>query len=166
MSRWRSWQSSASTHRLAWRRTHGDLGEGHLLINRTKVLILALFAVYWVAVVAILVAAREVYDQAIRLPGGNQRPAEVGLLLVLTALFALLSTGVIRGWRWTFWLILVAFMAGILHVFAAALQLVGVMPGEGPIWYVLFQMAIGLIQFVIALAMLAGYRKAGVFGAF
>jgi hypothetical protein len=40
------------------------------------------------------------------------------------------------------------------------------MPGEGPIWYVLFQMAIGLIQFVIALAMLAGYRKAGVWGAF
>ena len=85
---------------------------------------------------------------------------------MLTALFALLSTGVIRGWRWTFWLILVAFMAGILHVLAAALQLVGVMPGEGPIWYVLLQMAIGLIQFVIALAMLTGYRKAGVWGAF
>ena len=50
----------------------------------------------------------------------NQRPAKVGLLLVLTALFALLSTGVIRGWRWTFWLILVAFMSGILHVLAAA----------------------------------------------
>jgi len=47
-----------------------------------------------------------------------------------------------------------------------SLPLVGVMPGEGPIWYVLFQMAIGLIQFVIALAMLAGYRKAGVWGAF
>ncbi len=61
------------------------------MINRTKTLVLALFAVYWVTVVTILVAARDVYDQAARLPGGNQRPAEVGILLVLTALFALLT---------------------------------------------------------------------------
>jgi hypothetical protein len=146
------------------------LGEGRLLINRTKALILALFAVYWVTVVAILVAARDVYDQvldqAIRLPGGNQRPAEIGVLLVLTALFALLSTGVIRGWRWTFWLILIAFMAGILHVLVSALQLVGMNAYKGPEWYVLLQLVVGLIQFVIALAMLAGYRKAGVWGAF
>jgi hypothetical protein len=140
------------------------------LINRIKALVLALFAVYWVTVVAILVAARDVYDQAldqaIRVPGGNQRPAEIGVLLVLTALFALLSTGVIRGWRWTFWLILVAFLAGILHVVSATLQHVGVMAKDGPGWYVVFQGVVGMIQFVIALAMLAGYRKAGVWGAF
>jgi hypothetical protein len=141
-------------------------GEGRLMINRTKALVLALFALYWVTVVTILVAAREVYDHAIRLPGGNQRPAEIGLLLVLTALIALLSTGVIRSWRWTFWLILVAFMAGILHVLASALQLVGAMAYEGPGWYVLLQLVVGLTQFVIALAMLAGYRRAGVWGAF
>jgi hypothetical protein len=136
------------------------------LINRTKSLVLALFAVYWVTVVATLVAARDVYDQAARLPSSNQRPAEVGVLLVLTALFALLSTGLIRGWRWTFWLILVAFLGGILHVLIGTLQLVGVMAKDGPGWYVLMQVVIGLIQFVIALAMLAGYRKAGVWGAF
>lgn len=136
------------------------------MINRTKTLVLTLFAVYWVAVVTILVAARDVYDQAARLPGGNQRLAEVSLLLVLTALFALLSTGVIRGWRWAFWLILVAFLGGILHVLTATLQLVGVMAEDGPGWYVVFQVVVGLIQFVIALAMLAGYRKAGVWGAF
>ena len=101
------------------------MGEGRLLINRTKALILALFAVHWVTVVAILVAALEVYDQAIRLPGGNQRPAEVGLLLVFTALFALLSTGVIRGWRWTFWLILVASLPG-----SAIERLIGKSPGR------------------------------------
>jgi len=140
------------------------------MINRTKGLVLALFAVYWVTVVALLVAARDVYDQAldqaITVPGGNQRPAEIGVLLVLTALFALLSTGVIRGWRWTFWLILVAFLAGILHVMSATLQLAGVMAEDGPAWYVVFQGVVGLVQFVIALAMLAGYRKAGVWGAF
>ena len=39
---------------------------------------------------------------------GDRRPAEIGALLVLTAVFGLLSTGIIRNWRWTFWLILVA----------------------------------------------------------
>jgi len=136
-------------------------------MNRTKASVLALFAVYWVIVVVILAAARDVYDgqlpQAVR-PSGDRRPAEIGTLLVLTALFAVLSTGVIRGWRWTFWLILVVFMAGILHAPASALQLAGIVPRQGPAWYVALQAAVGLIQFVIALAMLAGYRKAGVWG--
>ncbi len=135
------------------------------MINRTKALVLGLFAVYWVVVVVILVAAREVADQAAGLQG-NQRPAEIGALLVLTALFGLLSTGVIRNWRWTFWLILVVFMAGILRVAIAGLQLARIVPGQGPAWYVSLQAIVGLIQFVIALAMLAGYRRAGVWGEF
>ncbi len=138
-------------------------------MNRTKALVLALFAVYWVIVVVILAVARDVYDgllpQAVR-RAGNQRPAEIGALLVLTALFAVLSTGVIRSWRWTFWLILVVFMAGILRVPASALQLARIVPSQGPAWHVAFQAVVGLIQFVIALAMLAGYRKTGVWGTF
>jgi hypothetical protein len=138
-------------------------------MNRTKALVLALFAVYWVIVVVILVAARDLYDeqlpQAVRL-SGSQRPAEIGTLLGLTALFAVLSTGVIRGWRWTFWLVLVVFLAGIVRMPASALQLAGIVPRQGPVWYVVFQAVVGLIQFVIALAMLAGYRKAGVWGAY
>ncbi|MFI5271759.1 MAG: hypothetical protein ACHQ4H_01845 [Ktedonobacterales bacterium] len=138
-------------------------------MNHTKALVLALFAVYWVIIVVILAVAHDVYDgqlpQAVRLPG-NQRPAEIGTLLALTALFAVLSTGVIRSWRWTFWLILVVFMAGILRVPASALQLAGIVTSQGPAWYVVFQAVVGLIQFVIALAMLAGYRKTGIWGAF
>jgi hypothetical protein len=138
-------------------------------MNHTKAVVLALFAVYWVIVVVILATARDVYDgqlpQAVRL-SGNQRPAEIGALLALTALFAVLSTGVIRNWRWTFWLILVVFLAGIMRVPASALQLVGIVPSQGPAWYVMLQGVVGLIQFVIALAMLAGYRKTGVWGTF
>jgi hypothetical protein len=137
-------------------------------MNRTKALVLALFAAYWIIVVVILVAARTVYDgllaQAVRL-SGNQRPAEIGALLVLTVLLAVLSTGVIRNWRWTFWLILIAFLAGILRLPASALQLAGIVPSQGPAWYVVLQAVLGLIQFVIALAMLAGYHKAGIWGA-
>jgi hypothetical protein len=138
-------------------------------MNHTKALVLALFAVYWVTVVVILVVARSVYDSllppALR-TSSDQRPAEIYTLLVLTALFALLSTGVIRGWRWTFWLILVVFLIGIVHVPTSALQLAGIMPRQAPAWYVVLQTVVGLIQFVIALAMLAGYRKAGAWGPF
>lgn len=138
-------------------------------MTRTKTLVLALFAAYWVIVVVILVAARDVYDgllaQAVPL-SGNPRPAEIGALLALTVLLAVLSTGVIRGWRWIFWLILLAFLAGILRVPASALQLTGILTHQGPAWYVVLQAVVGSIQFVIALAMLAGYRKAGVWGAF
>jgi hypothetical protein len=116
-------------------------------MNRTKALVLPLFAPNWVIVVVIVVvilaAARDVYDgqlaQAVQL-SGDPRPAEIGALLALAALFAVLSIGVIRTWRWTFWLILVVFLvvvlvvvlAGILRLPAAALQLVGTLPRQGP----------------------------------
>jgi hypothetical protein len=140
-------------------------------INRTKALILVLFVVYWAAIVAILVAARNVYDQILalqigELPSNYQWPAEISVLVVLTSLLLLLSAGVIRGWRWTFWLILVVFLAGVLHVVTGALQLAAVLPANGPTWYVLFQTVIGLIQFVIAVGMLVGYHKRGIWGAF
>jgi hypothetical protein len=139
-------------------------------MNRTKVFVLALFAGYWVFVVALLLAARGFYDsqlpQELRLPGNNQLPGEIGTLLAVTALFAVLSIGVIRSWRWTFWLIVIVFLVNIVRVPAAALQLAGIVPSQGPVWDVALQVVVGLIQFVIALAMLAGYRKAGVWGAF
>jgi len=101
-------------------------------------ILLALFAGYWVLVVVLLVAARGFYDsqlpQAVRLPGNNQRPVEIGTLLVLVALFAVLSSGVIRSWRWTFWLILIVFLVNVVRVPAAALQLAGIVPRQGPAW--------------------------------
>jgi len=140
-------------------------------INRTKALVLTLFTLYWAAVIWILVSARGVYDQILilqvgELPVRNLRPAELGVLVVLTALLLLLSVGVIRGWRWTFWLIVVVFLAGILHMVTSVLQFAGGMAVQGPAWYGVFQGFTGLIQFGTAVAMLVGYRKAGVWGAF
>jgi hypothetical protein len=132
-------------------------------MNPIKALVLSLFAIYWVLVVVILVFARETFDQVGRL-AGDQRPAEIADVLVLTALLALLCTGVVRAWRWAFWLIMVAFFAGILRVPASVMQLSGNIPAQGPPWYVVLQAVVGLTQFFIALLMLAGYRKAGVWG--
>jgi hypothetical protein len=47
---------------------------------------------------------------------------------VPTALLGLLSSRVIRNWRWAFWLILVAFMADILRVPISGVQLARIVP--------------------------------------
>jgi len=135
------------------------------VINRIKAGVLAQFVLYWVAVLLIWIAARPVFDQVGRI-SRDQLPAEIGDVVVLTALLTLLSIGVVRGWRWTFWLILIAFLAGILRVPIAAFELAGKVPQQGPAWYVLLTAAVGLSQFGIALAMLAGHRRSGVWGEF
>ena len=134
--------------------------------NRTQLLVLGFFVVVWIAFVAILVVSPDVYAQTLRLAPGDLTTIEVVFLVALSALIATLVVGVLRRWRWTFWLILVAFLFGVLRVPASALQLVGLMLATGPTWYEALQGVIGVVQFLIALAMIVGYRKAGVWGAF
>ena len=133
------------------------------MINRTKGIVLALFATYWVAAIVIWIAARPVFDEVgwlHRAPLGGEA-AEV---VALTVLLGGLSIGVVRGWRWLFWLILIAFLAGILRVPAAALELAGEIPRQGPVWYIVLTATVGMIQFVTALLMATGYRRRGVWG--
>jgi hypothetical protein len=135
------------------------------MVNRTQGLVLGFFLMTLVSLVVILVAAPEVYDQALRLPGASG-VEEVALLAALTGFIALLAVAVVRRWRWAFWLILVAFLAGVLRVPVAILQLTGALAADTPSWYVAFQGLIGVAQLAIGLAMLAGYRRSGVWGAF
>ena len=60
--------------------------------------------------------------------------------------------------------VLVVFLAGIVRVPTSALQLARIVPSQDPAWYVVLEVVVGLIQFVIAITMLVGYRKAGVWG--
>jgi hypothetical protein len=135
------------------------------MVNRTQALVLGFFVVALAGLVVILVAAPEVYDQALRLREGSAA-MEVAFLAALTAFIGLLTVGVLRRWRWIFWLVLVAFFAGVLRVPVAVLQLTGVLAADVPAWYVIFQGVIGLVQVAIGLAMLAGYRRSGVWGSF
>jgi hypothetical protein len=124
----------------------------------TRLLLLA-----WVSLLVILVAAPEVYDQALRLPDDG-RVAEIAFLAALSGFIALLAVGVVRRWRWTFWLILVAFLFGVLRVPVAVLQLTGMLIASAPTWYLLFQGLLGLVQFSIGLVMVVGYRRSSVWG--
>jgi hypothetical protein len=135
------------------------------MANRTQALVLGFLVVALSSLLVILVVAPDVYDQALRLPDGSA-VAEVAFLVVLTAFIGLLAVGVLRRWRWIFWLIMVAFLAGVLRVPVAILQLTGVLSADVPAWYVAFQGVIGLAQVAIGLAMLAGYRRSGVWGSF
>ena len=133
------------------------------MVSRIQGLVLGFFVVVWVSLVVIVVVAPEVYDQALRLPGG--RGAELAVLAALSGFIGLLAVGVVRRWRWTFWLILVAFLFGVLRVPVAALQLTGVLATDTPAWYVLYQGLLGVAQFGMGLAMMVGYRRAGPWGA-
>ena len=136
-------------------------------MNRTQGLVLGFFGLVWVALVVILVVAPEVYDDALRLPGGDLGQAALVFLVAISCFIALLAVGVLRRWRWTFWLILVAFiLGGALRVPASILQLTGIMSTNLPAWYVLLQALIGVVEVVVGLLMLAGYRREGVWGSF
>jgi hypothetical protein len=135
------------------------------MVNRTQGLVLGFFVMVLASLVVILAAAPEVFEQALRLPPSWPRWAAIAFLAGLTVFIALLSIGVLRRWRWIFWLILVAFLAGALRVPVAILQLTGVLAADVPTWYVVFQGLIGVAQVMIGLVMVAGYRRAGVWGA-
>jgi hypothetical protein len=134
--------------------------------NRTQRLVLGFFVAVWVALVAILLIAPQIYDNTLMVGSGGDALASLALLLAVSVLIGILVVGVVRRRRWTFWLILVAFLFGIVRVIATALQAVSLLPAGGPAWYLVFQAIIGAVQFLIALEMIAGYRKAGVWGAF
>lgn len=135
-----------------------DLG-----INRSQRLVLGFFLVVSVSFVVILVYAPSVYAGVI---GRDAITLDIAFVVALFLLIAFLAVGVVRRWRWTFWLIVLAFLAGVLRVPAAVLELAGIVPVTAPGWYVVFQAAVGLVQLGIGIALLVGYRKGGVWGAF
>jgi hypothetical protein len=136
------------------------------ILNRTQVLVVGFFALIWIALVSILVLSPELYMQTLPKLGEDSLAVETSFLIALSALIALLVVGVFRRWRWTFWLVLVAFFFGLLRVPVSALQIARMIPASGPTWYEALQGVIGAGQFLIAIAMFTGYRKAGAWGEF
>ncbi len=115
------------------------------MVNRTQALVLSFFVLVWMSLIVIFAVAPEVYEQALRLPPGSARSVGLAFLMGLSVFIALLGVGVLRRWRWTFWLIVVAFLIGVLRIPASVLELIGVLPKAGPTWYVFYQALLGLV---------------------
>jgi hypothetical protein len=136
-----------------------------VVISRTQSLVLGFFVFVWISLLVILLVEPTIYDGAMKLRPGPHPLADLAFLGAVSVLIAFLSVGVLRRWRWTFWLILIAFLVGgVLRVPASVLELAGVLAPTGPPWYVVFQAVIGLVQAGIGVLMFAGYRRAGTWG--
>jgi hypothetical protein len=134
-------------------------------LNHVQALVLAFLALAWLSLVAILAIAPDVYDRSLGVPpGDSSRPAELLFLFGVSAVIVFIAVGAVRRWRWIFWLLLLAFMAGILRVPASVLELAGWIPASGPSWYVSLQALIGLVQFAIGLVLVIAYRRDGTWG--
>jgi hypothetical protein len=127
-------------------------------VSSIQIAVLAFFATVWVALGVMLIAAPDIYGQAV-----SQAPPFT-FFGAISMLIALCAIGIVRRWRWLFWLILLAFLAGALRIIASALELAGVAPLGGPPWYVALQGAIGIAQLAIGIAMVRSYRLAGTWG--
>jgi len=136
-------------------------------MNRTQALLIGFVILSWAALVAILVGAPDLYDAELRPLGLAGLPyVRLAFLAAITGLLVLLAIGTLRRWRWMFWLLLIAFAAGVLRVPVFALQVVGAVSSDVPLWYTGLQAVVGLVQVAIAAAMFAGYRRHGPWGAF
>ena len=136
-------------------------------MNRTQALVIGFAIFSWAALVAILVGAPDVYDSELRPLGLAGLPTvRIAFLAVVSSLLAVLAIGTLRRWRWTFWLVLVSFAAGVLRVPIFALQALAAISSDVPLWYVGVQAIVGIVQVAIAAAMFLGYRRHGPWGAF
>jgi hypothetical protein len=135
-------------------------------VNRTQALVLGFFLCAWMSLVALLVASPAVREVTVNRIPGSGTSTIIAFVVALSGFLTVLAIGVLRRWRWLFWLLLVAFAAGLARVPIAILQLSGRMASEGPNWYIVVQGVISVIQVGLAVAMFAGYRRAGPWGAF
>jgi hypothetical protein len=95
-----------------------------MMVNRTQALVLGFLLMALTSLVVILAVASEIYDQA--LPSHSPRWTALTVLAALGVFIGLLAMGVLRRWRWIFWLILVAFLAGVLRVPVAGCRRAGI----------------------------------------
>lgn len=128
--------------------------------------VLVIFFVFAaLSLLVVYLADPSIYAHSLALASSptDRYPAPVTLFLggVLT-MIALLILGVVRSWRWLFWLLLVAFASSTFQVPIILLQVTGVVPAADPLWYGLLRMGVGVVEFTLAVWMVHIYRREGV----
>jgi hypothetical protein len=129
---------------------------------------MGMIAFFILAALSLLVvygASPSIYAQSLSLTSSpaDRYPVPVTLFLVgILVLITLLILGVVRHWRWLFWLILIAWTSSVIQIPVEGLQLLGVFPNPYPVWYSLFRGGVGFIELGFAFWMIQTYRHQGV----
>jgi hypothetical protein len=138
-----------------------------LTVQRLSTVLIAFFVFAALSALVVYVADPTIYTKVLMLEPttANRYPLPATLFLVALLIFiTILIIGVLRHWRWLFWLLLIANSFSILEVPATILQLTGVIPDPYPVWYSLYRMSAALIQVGIAVWMIRIYYHYGVWG--
>src|SRR5712692_6992736 len=136
-----------------------------VIVQRLEKVLIAFFVLAVLFALVVYIVTPSIYTQVLSLGASptERYPLPATLFLLgLSVFIAVVILGVIRHWRWLFWLLLIAFAAMILDIPATILQLTGVLPSLFPLWYSLCRMGVSLIAVVIAVWMLQIYRHYGV----
>lgn len=133
--------------------------------RRLEIAIIAFFTLMLLSLLVIYAVDSSIYLQSLKLtPSPADRfpwPATL-FLICLVAFLGVLSAGVLRHWRWLFWLLLLAFSASVLQFPAELLQISGVLPLTSPLWYSLFRLAVAVLELGLAVWMIQVYRHKGI----
>jgi hypothetical protein len=125
---------------------------------------IAFFIFAALSLLVVYLADPAIYAQSLALTSSpaERYPVPVTLFLVgILIMIALLILGVVRNFRWLFWLMLVAFAGSALQIPITLLQLTGVLPTPDPLWYDLFRMGVGVVELALAVWMIHIYRHEG-----
>jgi cell division protein FtsW (lipid II flippase) len=137
----------------------------HFSRVRLERAMIAFFVLAALSLLVVYVADPAIYAQSLSLASSpaDRYPVPVTLFLVgILAMIALLILGVMRHWRWVFWLMLVAFAGSALHIPVTLVQIAGVLPTADPLWYDLFRMGVAVVELALAVWMIHIYRHQGV----
>src|SRR5438034_9466827 len=137
----------------------------HFMRVRLEIAVIAFFIFAALSLLVVYVAAPAIYAHSLALTSSptDRYPVPVTLFLVgILAGIALLILGVVRHWRWVFWLMLVAFASSALHIPVTLLQMTSVLPSSDPLWYGLFRMGVAVVELALAVWMIHIYRYEGV----
>ncbi|HJT55143.1 MAG TPA: hypothetical protein VJ761_01510, partial [Ktedonobacteraceae bacterium] len=97
----------------------GNDTQQQLLVRRLERILIAFFILAVSFLIVVYIAAPSIYANTLLLASSSvdRYPLPITLFLVALLIFiAILIVGVMRHWRWLFWLLLIAFGFSILEI--------------------------------------------------
>ncbi|GHO98313.1 hypothetical protein KSF_083610 [Reticulibacter mediterranei] len=123
-----------------------------MISNRLQQALIAFFVFCALFIVVAYIVDPIIITDGLKLSQATGRYPLVAsaFVLLLLLLIGLMIVGIVRRWRWLFWLLLIDFTCSTLQVPAAILQLNGLLPETAPAWYILSRAGVGLLQVALA----------------